>query len=136
MLIAQGLTNREIAAGLVVTERTAATHIEHILNKLGLRSRAQVAVWAAEQGLLDRPNGPNGPNGPRPRPRPRRAPPPRGPRPLGREAHRAAPGGSEATVSPVRLASLFDRRGQARQAPDWPTPCGRCPSSATSPPPS
>ena len=75
VLIAQGLTNREIAAGLVVTERTAATHIEHILNKLGLRSRAQVAVWAAEQGLLDRPNGPSGPSGPE---RPD-GPPPAGP---------------------------------------------------------
>jgi CRP-like cAMP-binding protein len=75
VLIAQGLTNREIAAGLVVTERTAATHIEHILNKLGLRSRAQVAVWAAEQGLLDRPNGPGGPNGPNGPP----PPPPAGP---------------------------------------------------------
>ena len=73
VLIARGLTNREIAAGLVVTERTAATHIEHILNKLGLRSRAQVAVWAAEQGLLDRPNGP----GPR---RPQRPAAPGGPR--------------------------------------------------------
>jgi CRP-like cAMP-binding protein len=62
VLIAQGLTNREIAAGLVVTERTAATHVEHILNKLGLRSRAQVAVWAVARGLLDRPNAP-GPNG-------------------------------------------------------------------------
>jgi DNA-binding NarL/FixJ family response regulator len=64
VLIAQGLTNREIAAGLVVTERTAATHVEHILNKLGLRSRAQVAVWASAQGLLDRPDGPDGPHGP------------------------------------------------------------------------
>jgi CRP-like cAMP-binding protein len=53
ILIAGGLTNREIAAGLVVTERTAATHVEHILSKLGLRSRAQVAAWAAEQGLLE-----------------------------------------------------------------------------------
>jgi CRP-like cAMP-binding protein len=52
-LIAQGLTNREIAAVLVVTERTAATHVEHILSKLGLRSRAQVAAWTAEQGLLE-----------------------------------------------------------------------------------
>jgi CRP-like cAMP-binding protein len=52
-LIAQGLTNREIAAVLVVTERTAATHVEHILSKLSLRSRAQVAAWTAEQGLLE-----------------------------------------------------------------------------------
>jgi DNA-binding CsgD family transcriptional regulator len=81
VLIAHGLTNREIAAGLVVTERTAATHIEHILNKLSLRSRAQVAVWAAEQGLLDRPGGPGGPGGPSsPRgPSGPNSPPPAGP---------------------------------------------------------
>ncbi len=63
-LVARGLTNREIAAGLVVTERTAATHIEHILSKLGLRSRAQVAAWAAGQGLLDGPGGANGRDAP------------------------------------------------------------------------
>lgn len=50
-LIAQGLTNRQIAAKLVVTERTAETHVQNILNKLGFTSRAQVAAWAAEQGL-------------------------------------------------------------------------------------
>jgi CRP-like cAMP-binding protein len=65
VLVAQGLTNREIAAGLVVTVRTAATHLEHILGKLDLRSRAQVAVWAAERGLLARPNAPGAPGTPR-----------------------------------------------------------------------
>jgi non-specific serine/threonine protein kinase len=40
-LIAQGLSNREIAAELVITEKTAANHIEHIMAKLNLRSRAQ-----------------------------------------------------------------------------------------------
>jgi non-specific serine/threonine protein kinase len=55
-LIARGLTNRQIAEHLVITEGTAANHVVHILNKLGYSSRAQVAVWAAEQGLLtDRP---------------------------------------------------------------------------------
>jgi CRP-like cAMP-binding protein len=63
-LVARGLTNREIAAGLVVTERTAATHIEHILSKLGLRSRAQVAAWAAGQGLLNAPGGASGGDAP------------------------------------------------------------------------
>ncbi len=53
-LIAQGLTNREIAAALVITEGTAANHIQHILNKLGFNTRAQVAAWAAEHGLLIR----------------------------------------------------------------------------------
>ncbi|HEV2446284.1 MAG TPA: LuxR C-terminal-related transcriptional regulator [Candidatus Sulfopaludibacter sp.] len=50
-LVAEGLTNREIAAALVVTERTAETHVQNILNKLGVSSRAQVAAWAVLQGL-------------------------------------------------------------------------------------
>ncbi|HVG96375.1 MAG TPA: tetratricopeptide repeat protein, partial [Chloroflexota bacterium] len=50
-LIAAGLTNREIAERLVITEGTAASHVVHILNKLGLRSRVQVGVWAAGRGL-------------------------------------------------------------------------------------
>jgi len=50
-LIARGLTNRQIAATMVVTERTAETHVHNILNKLGVTSRAQIAVWATEQGL-------------------------------------------------------------------------------------
>jgi predicted ATPase/DNA-binding CsgD family transcriptional regulator len=51
-LIGRGLTNRQIAEALVITEGTAANHVAHILNKLGYSSRARVAVWAAEQGLL------------------------------------------------------------------------------------
>ncbi len=50
-LIAQGLTNREIAARLVIAERTADAHVEHILNKLGFGSRAQIAAFAVESGL-------------------------------------------------------------------------------------
>jgi predicted ATPase/DNA-binding CsgD family transcriptional regulator len=50
-LIAQGFSNREIAAGLVITEKTAANHVEHIMAKLNLRSRAQIAVWAVRHGL-------------------------------------------------------------------------------------
>jgi non-specific serine/threonine protein kinase len=53
-LIARGLTNREIADELVISEWTADTHVRHILNKLGFRSRAQVAAWATEQGLPER----------------------------------------------------------------------------------
>jgi DNA-binding CsgD family transcriptional regulator len=49
-LVARGLTNREIAAKLEITERTAGAHVEHILGKLGFSSRTQVAVWAAEHG--------------------------------------------------------------------------------------
>ena len=50
-LIARGLSNREIAEHLVIAERTATNHVEHIFAKLGLRSRTQVAVWAMEQRL-------------------------------------------------------------------------------------
>ncbi len=46
-LVAEGLTNRQIAERLVVTERTAAAHVEHILAKLGFSSRTQIGVWAA-----------------------------------------------------------------------------------------
>ncbi|MDR7416634.1 MAG: LuxR C-terminal-related transcriptional regulator [Armatimonadota bacterium] len=49
--IAHGLTNRDIAAELGVSERTVDTHVLHILNKLGFRSRAQIAAWAVEQGI-------------------------------------------------------------------------------------
>ena len=52
-LLAEGLTNRQIAERLVVTERTAAAHIEHILDKLGFASRHQVAAWAADNGLVN-----------------------------------------------------------------------------------
>ena len=45
-LVSRGLTNREIARQLTVTEGTVGTHVEHILAKLGLRSRTQVATWA------------------------------------------------------------------------------------------
>ncbi len=51
VLIARGLTNREIGAALVIAEKTADAHVQHILNKLGFHSRAQVAAWAVERGL-------------------------------------------------------------------------------------
>jgi NarL family two-component system response regulator LiaR len=51
-LIAQGKSNREIADALVVTKRTIETHINNILYKLNLTSRAQIAVWAVESGLM------------------------------------------------------------------------------------
>jgi non-specific serine/threonine protein kinase len=49
-LIARGLTSREIAAELIVSEKTVDAHADHIRQKLGLRSRAEIAVWAATQG--------------------------------------------------------------------------------------
>jgi DNA-binding CsgD family transcriptional regulator len=48
-LVAQGLTNREIAERLFIAERTAEGHVESIRNKLGFRSRTQVAAWVVEQ---------------------------------------------------------------------------------------
>jgi predicted ATPase/DNA-binding NarL/FixJ family response regulator len=48
-LLGTGLSNKEIAARLVISRRTAETHVANILDKLGLTSRAQVASWLAEQ---------------------------------------------------------------------------------------
>ncbi|MEV6334047.1 protein kinase [Nocardia vinacea] len=48
-LVAQGLSNKQIAAELVIAQRTAEGHVEHILTKLGFNSRAQIAAWTAEQ---------------------------------------------------------------------------------------
>ncbi|TMR07039.1 LuxR family transcriptional regulator [Nonomuraea turkmeniaca] len=52
-LVAQGMTNKEIAASLVIAQRTAEGHIEHILTKLGFNSRSQIAVWVGEQARAD-----------------------------------------------------------------------------------
>jgi DNA-binding NarL/FixJ family response regulator len=51
-LVARGLTNREIARTLFLSERTAENHVQHILTKLGFGSRAQIAAWAVSEGLL------------------------------------------------------------------------------------
>ena len=50
-LIAQGRTNRQIAQRLAIGEATIATHVGHILTKLDLATRAEVAAWAVERGL-------------------------------------------------------------------------------------
>jgi DNA-binding CsgD family transcriptional regulator len=50
-LVASGRTNREIAMALFVTPRTAATHVTHILGKLGVESRVEAAAWAIRYGL-------------------------------------------------------------------------------------
>jgi DNA-binding NarL/FixJ family response regulator len=50
-LLAQGKSNREIGDLLVVHYRTIETHVSNILSKLGLTSRAQIALWAREKGL-------------------------------------------------------------------------------------
>lgn len=50
-LVARGYTNQQIAKELVLTPGTVANHVEQILNRLGLDSRAQATAWAVEQGL-------------------------------------------------------------------------------------
>jgi DNA-binding CsgD family transcriptional regulator len=85
-LVAGGLTNREIAERLVISERTAEGHIEQIRNKLGFRSRAQIAAWAVAEGLVeDAAKGSAAAREPRTIPRPSLLPP------------------TPPTVSPLRL---------------------------------
>jgi predicted ATPase/DNA-binding CsgD family transcriptional regulator len=50
-LVAGGLTNKQIADRLFIAERTAEGHVERIRNKLGFRSRTEVATWAVEHGM-------------------------------------------------------------------------------------
>jgi predicted ATPase/DNA-binding CsgD family transcriptional regulator len=59
-LVAAGRTNRQIAEHLVIAPRTADTHVGNILTKLDLHTRAELAVWAVENGLsrLDPTNAP------------------------------------------------------------------------------
>jgi DNA-binding CsgD family transcriptional regulator len=50
-LVARDYSNREIAASLVIAEGTAINHVKHILGKLDLSSRAQIAAWAVRHGV-------------------------------------------------------------------------------------
>jgi DNA-binding NarL/FixJ family response regulator len=52
-LVGAGQANKEIAAELGISERTARTHVSNILGKLGLNSRTQAALWAAREGLVE-----------------------------------------------------------------------------------
>jgi DNA-binding NarL/FixJ family response regulator len=51
ILLSSGLTNRRIAATLVVSGRTVEWHVSKVLSKLGLESRAQLALWARDNGI-------------------------------------------------------------------------------------
>ena len=50
-LVAAGKANKDIAAELNISERTARTHVSSILTKLGMTSRTQAALWAVREGL-------------------------------------------------------------------------------------
>lgn len=62
-LVAEGLTNKEIASRLFISERTAEGHVERIRSKLGVRSRAQIAAWVTEQRRGDPAGAPADPPG-------------------------------------------------------------------------
>lgn len=59
VLVAEGLSNRQLARALSLSERTVQTHLTSIMRKLGLGSRTEAALWAVREGLpeLDRPRG-------------------------------------------------------------------------------
>ncbi len=51
-LLARGMSNKEIAAELVISPKTANTHVEHIYTKLGVSNRALASLFAAKHGLV------------------------------------------------------------------------------------
>jgi DNA-binding CsgD family transcriptional regulator len=53
-LVAEGMTNREIAGRLFLSVRTVEVHVAHIFSKLGLRTRTKLAAWAHDEGLRTR----------------------------------------------------------------------------------
>lgn len=53
-LVGLGSTNAEIARALYISEGTARNHVSKILRKLGLRDRTKLAIWASQNGLIDR----------------------------------------------------------------------------------
>jgi predicted ATPase/DNA-binding CsgD family transcriptional regulator len=55
VLVSEGLTDRQIAERLVISPRTAESHVEQILHRLGMRSRAGIAAWVARQEESERP---------------------------------------------------------------------------------
>ncbi|MFI7664359.1 protein kinase [Nocardia sp. NPDC049526] len=54
-VVAQGLSNKQIAAKLVISQRTVEGHVEHILTKLGFTSRTQIAAWIVAETKRERP---------------------------------------------------------------------------------
>lgn len=50
-LLAKGLTNREMADRLVISQRTVEGHVENVLGKMGVKSRTQVAIWFTSRDI-------------------------------------------------------------------------------------
>ena len=59
--MAEGLTNRDIASRLFISERTVDGHLEHVREKLGVNTRAQIAAWIVRQGAAAGPTPQNPP---------------------------------------------------------------------------
>jgi DNA-binding CsgD family transcriptional regulator len=62
-LVADGLSNREIAKRLFISDRTAEGHIQEILNKLAFTSRSQIAAWAVRDSIVELAPVPSAPAG-------------------------------------------------------------------------
>ena len=58
VLVAQGMSNSQIAASLVISVRTVETHVQHIMDKLGCGTRAQIAAWSAARSPVALTAGP------------------------------------------------------------------------------
>jgi len=52
-LLVRGLSNKQIAARLAITQHTVATHVEHIFSKTGVSTRGAAAMYALRHGLVD-----------------------------------------------------------------------------------
>lgn len=50
--VIEGKTNKAIAREIFISEKTVEFHLDHLYNKVGVRSRIMVAVWALQQGIL------------------------------------------------------------------------------------
>jgi non-specific serine/threonine protein kinase len=61
VLVARGLSNNQIATELVISVRTVETHVRHIMDKLGVSTRAQIAAWSAARPPASASSGPGTP---------------------------------------------------------------------------
>jgi DNA-binding NarL/FixJ family response regulator len=51
-LVLAGYTNKAIAAEIYISEKTVEFHLDHIYNKIGVRTRLMAGIWALQQGIL------------------------------------------------------------------------------------